>query len=57
MIQGMFWIYLSLTDPYRFLIRIIMCEKIIIKSRKLKDKSITLNELGTKLSITKERVR
>ena len=32
-------------------------EKIIIKSRKLKDKSITLDELGTQLKISKERVR
>ena len=32
-------------------------EKIIIKARKLKDKSITLDELGNKLQISKERVR
>ena len=32
-------------------------EKIIIKSRKLEEKSITLDELGTKLKISKERVR
>ncbi|SVE40251.1 uncharacterized protein METZ01_LOCUS493105, partial [marine metagenome] len=32
-------------------------EKIIIKARKLKDKSITLDELGKKLEISKERVR
>jgi len=32
-------------------------EKIIIKSRKLEEKSITLDELGTMLQISKERVR
>ena len=32
-------------------------EKIIIKSRKLLEKSITLDELGAKLKISKERVR
>ena len=32
-------------------------EKIIIKARKLKDKSLTLDELGKKLKISKERVR
>jgi RNA polymerase sigma-32 factor len=32
-------------------------EKIIIQARKLKDKSITLDELGQKLKISKERVR
>jgi RNA polymerase sigma-32 factor len=32
-------------------------EKIIIKSRKLSEKSITLDELGKKLKISKERVR
>jgi len=32
-------------------------EKIIIKSRQLKDKAITLDELGQKLEISKERVR
>ena len=32
-------------------------EKIIIKSRKLKDKSVTLDELGSMLKISKERVR
>ena len=32
-------------------------EKIIIKSRKLKDKAITLDELGQQLKISKERVR
>ncbi len=32
-------------------------EKIIIKQRKLKDKSITLDELGQMLKISKERVR
>ena len=32
-------------------------EKTIIKSRKLKEKSITLDELGIKLRISKERVR
>ena len=32
-------------------------EKIIIKSRKLKEKSITLDELGQMLKISKERVR
>ena len=32
-------------------------EKTIIKSRKLKEKSITLDELGMKLKISKERVR
>ena len=32
-------------------------EKIIIKSRKLKEKSITLGEIGKKLQISKERVR
>jgi len=32
-------------------------EKIIIKSRKLAEKSITLGELGTSLKISKERVR
>ncbi len=32
-------------------------EKIIIKLRKLKEKSITLDELGQKLKISKERVR
>ena len=32
-------------------------EKIIIKSRKLEEKSITLDELGAKLKISKERVR
>ena len=32
-------------------------EKIIIKSRKLKEKSITLGELGKNLAISKERVR
>ena len=32
-------------------------EKIIIQQRKLKDKSITLDELGQMLKISKERVR
>lgn len=32
-------------------------EQIIIKARKLKDKSLTLDELGKKLEISKERVR
>ena len=32
-------------------------EKIIIKSRKLKEKALTLDELGQKLKISKERVR
>ena len=32
-------------------------EKIIIKLRKLKEKSITLDELGKMLKISKERVR
>ena len=32
-------------------------ERTIIKLRKLKDKSITLDELGQKLKISKERVR
>ena len=32
-------------------------EKTIIKSRKLEEKSITLDELGTMLQISKERVR
>ena len=32
-------------------------ERIIIKARKLKDKSTTLDELGKKLEISKERVR
>tara|TARA_B110000438_G_C15811564_1_gene649882 strand:- start:1438 stop:2304 length:867 start_codon:yes stop_codon:yes gene_type:complete len=32
-------------------------EKIIVQARKLKDKSITLDELGQKLKISKERVR
>ena len=32
-------------------------EKIIIKSRKLRNKSVTLEELGEKLKISKERVR
>ena len=32
-------------------------EKIIIHSRKLKHKAITLDELGNKLEISKERVR
>ena len=32
-------------------------EKTIIKSRKLKEKSITLDELGVSLKISKERVR
>jgi len=32
-------------------------EKIIIKMRKLKEKSITLDELGQMLKISKERVR
>ena len=32
-------------------------EKIIIKLRKFKEKSITLDELGQKLKISKERVR
>ena len=32
-------------------------EKIIIRLRKFKEKSITLDELGQKLSISKERVR
>ena len=32
-------------------------EKVIIKERKLKDKSVTLDELGKTLNISKERVR
>ena len=32
-------------------------EKIIIKARKLKDKLVTLEDLGRKLVISKERVR
>jgi RNA polymerase sigma-32 factor len=32
-------------------------EKVIIKARKLKDKSVTLDELGATLQISKERVR
>ena len=32
-------------------------KKIIIKLRKFKEKSITLDELGQKLKISKERVR
>ena len=32
-------------------------EQIIINARKLKDKSLTLEDLGRKLAISKERVR
>ena len=32
-------------------------EKVIIRLRKFRDKSITLDELGQKLKISKERVR